>query len=428
MLQPSNKRSDLETLVRLARDEDLGVRAAVNDVLDDTPFIYASIEELIDHPENLGENELRGAALLLATQAPSPIEFLSHLAQHTTERAQQVVSDLVRDLTTPAVAAPKDRGRFQQAETTRRLLGSTGISVSSLGVSGAYNPSPRALRRAEEAGVNLFFWEPSYTNLTRYLRRGERRTERVIVAGTYHADAASIEVDVNRALKKLNRDALDVFLLFWVRSPSRIDDEALTVLEKLKTQGKIRAHGISTHHRDLAADYVERHLGDVIMVRHNAAHRGAEEKLFPLALKHNVGVISFSALCYGRMVKRVPGATITTPKASECYRYSNTQPGVTATWSAPRRLREIEENLHALAAVPLTEERVVELRQHGDAVYRGSQQFNAWVRQAPAPTRELVRPMAIDLLDSQPEAPPDTHLAAVSPREMLREISFTKES
>ena len=63
------------------------------------------------------------------------------------------------------------------------------------------------------------------------------------------------------------------------------------------------------------------------------------------AMAAGVGVLSFSALCYGRLLRRPPQApaALATPRAEECYRYSLAQPGVSACLSAPRRPRELRQ-------------------------------------------------------------------------------------
>ena len=135
----------------------------------------------------------------------------------------------------------------------RRPFGRAGFDVAPLAISGAYDLSRRALRAAEAAGVDLYFWEPGYDALGRFLRARERRDRARVITGTYHADARSIRLDVDRALRTLRRDTLDAFLLFWTRSPARVDAAAFAVLDELRRAGKLRAVGFSTHHRDARA-------------------------------------------------------------------------------------------------------------------------------------------------------------------------------
>jgi len=256
----------------------------------------------------------------------------------------------------------------------QRAFGRAGFTVAPLAISGAFELPESALARAEDAGVNLWFWEPAYTHLTRFLR-GSRGH---VIAGSYHADAASIEADVDRALRELKRDSLDALLLFWTRSSARVDAAAYDAVQRLR--GKVRALGFSTHDRTLAASAITASPWDVVMIRHSAAHPGIETELLPVARAHGTAIVTFSALCYGRMLSG-PNA----PTAADCYRYSLAQPGVTACISAPRRGRELVENLDVLQRPTLDAAAIDALRMHGVGVRAENQRFNALMRQ---PTRD----------------------------------------
>jgi hypothetical protein len=181
----------------------------------------------------------------------------------------------------------------------------------------------------------------------------------------------------------------DAFLLFWTRSPARVDAQAFEILDDLRRSGLVRAIGFSTHHRALAQDAIRARPWDVVMIRHSAAHPGIEDALLPAARELGTAMVTFSALTYGRMISG-PGA----PPAADCYRYSLAQPGVTACISAPRNQDELLENLAALARPGLDPEQIAALRAHGARVHAESQRFNALLRQptrdAAAAARELL--------------------------------------
>jgi aryl-alcohol dehydrogenase-like predicted oxidoreductase len=84
---------------------------------------------------------------------------------------------------------------------------------------------------------------------------------------------------LERALKSLGMDYADVLLLgLWNKDVNpAIFDQAL----RLRERGLIRAIAISTHHRPQAAA-IANHNGnvDVLHVRYNAVHPGAERDIF----------------------------------------------------------------------------------------------------------------------------------------------------
>jgi diketogulonate reductase-like aldo/keto reductase len=299
--------------------------------------------------------------------------------------------------------------RPEPAAVPRRPLGATGLEVSALALSGAYQLPVASLREAHAAGVNLFFWEPRYLTLTRFVREQRcRRAELVLAAGSFGGSPAAVEADLDTALRRLRTDHLDLFLIFWVRSAQRLDDELHARLMALKAAGKVRAIGFSTHHRALAAETIARQPWDAIMIRHSAAHPGAEHDLLPIALERHVGVLTFSALCYGQLLRRMQ-PDLEPPSAADCYRYTLSQPGVAACLSAPRRRRELEENLAVLASPLLSAARLDELRAHGALVHAESSRFNTLVRQAgrrlaPEDVADAPEPEQIDAHEPPPAA------------------------
>jgi aryl-alcohol dehydrogenase-like predicted oxidoreductase len=245
-------------------------------------------------------------------------------------------------------------------------------------VSGHYGLPVEGFVRAVEAGVNLLFWEPNYQTLTEFAGRLSAADRRALhfLTGTFEADRAKVRRDAERALRALKIDRLSIFLLFWVQSWPRITPDVRETLERLRAEGKVATFGLSTHSRPLAVEAMTAGW-DPVMVRHSAAHRGAEEHVFPRALELGTSILAFNNTCYGRLLHEYGGWT---PLAADCYRYTLAQPAVTACWSAPATLEQLDENLGALREPELPEDRRQRLRVHGDRVYQEDATFRAFVR------------------------------------------------
>jgi aryl-alcohol dehydrogenase-like predicted oxidoreductase len=250
--------------------------------------------------------------------------------------------------------------------------------VAPLGLSGRYGLPEAGFRLAVEAGVNLYFWEPGYSTQTRFFQglSASAKDRLVVVAGSFAATPAAVRRDLEDAMRQLRVGRLGVFLLFWVRSQARLDEEVLEVLDDCRTAGLVQAVGLSTHLRPLAAGAV-RDGWDVVMVRHSLAHTGIEKEVLPLAARAGTGVITFSNLCYGRLLRDPesgpPPARPPTP--AECYRYSLSQPGVTACLSAPRDLDQLRHNLEVLRCPVLDAQACEEVRPFGAAVHTHQRLF-----------------------------------------------------
>ena len=427
LLRAEGTRHELEALLRLSIDSSPMARAAAAAVLEECETLDTLLSELLQGPARTQDPDLRASAYtwLLRRADTTAFQHLATALRDTSEPERVVAHLEAMTLIFPDVAfssAPdleqrrptrprrdKTPSKRTSPESPSRLslrpLGNTGLRVSPLVLSGANGLSAASLAEAHEAGVNAFFWETEYLQLTRFLRSlRSQREELVLAAGSYHSGPAAIRRDVESALRQLRTSWLDVFLLFWVRSPERLSGEDFETLEKLRAEGKLRAFGFSTHLRDVATEAIRSRPWPVVMTRHSAAYRGAESAFLSEALVRGTGVLTFTATCYGRLLQPAPGmpADAVLPTAVDCYRYSLSQPGVSACLSAPRSHRELVQNLEVLARPTMVPEALEAMRAHGARVRARAQQFNALIRQAPGGTRDTF----LALLEEEGEPPP----------------------
>jgi HEAT repeat protein len=412
LLHAEGSGSELEALLRLSLDASPMVRAAAATGLEECATLDARLTALLARTVDAGVRTSAYTWLLRRADADAfkqlcaalrdssePERVVVHLEALTLVFPDEIVAtapDIERRRPSKPKREKAGSKRAPPEPPTRaswRALGSTGITLSPLVLSGANGLSPSSLSEAHEAGVNAFFWEPDYSHLTRFLRASRsHRPGLVFVAGTYHSGAEAIRRDVESALRQLRTDWLDVFLLYWVRSPERLNPENFKALEQLRAEGKLRAFGFSTHLRDVAVEALRSNPWPVVMTRHSAAHPGAEAALFPEAAARGTGILTFTATCYGRLLRPTqempPDATL--PSAVDCYRYSLSQPGVSACLSAPRSHRELVQNLEVLDRPWIVPEAMEAMRAHGARVRAHNQQFNALIRQAPGGTRDTL--------------------------------------
>ncbi|AKF84829.1 hypothetical protein MFUL124B02_05085 [Myxococcus fulvus 124B02] len=412
-LSPESGDPQLRALLRLSRDTALMVRTAAASPLESCETLDARLDTLLRQPATDDNVDLRIAAwtwrlrradddafarlresLGGTTESPRVVPHLRALALTFPEPLFADEPELARQRPTSS-SRPRERPapRPFQPRASARPLGRTGLSVSPLVLSGAHLTTREPFFEARDAGIDTFFWEPRYAALTQFLRGGRNtREQSVIIAGTYHSGAAAIRRDVESALRRLRTTWLDVFLLFWVRAPERLSDENHAVLEQLRAEGKLRAFGFSTHLRDLAREALDRHDWPVVMTRHSAAHPGAESTFLPEAQRRGTGVLTFTTTCYGRLLKPVPGEPQDTPlpTAVDCYRYSLSQPGVSASLTAPRNRRELLHNLDVLSRPYMEPDTLGAMRAHGERVRAQGRLLDSLVRRAPGGPREAL--------------------------------------
>jgi aryl-alcohol dehydrogenase-like predicted oxidoreductase/HEAT repeat protein len=259
-----------------------------------------------------------------------------------------------------------------------RPLGPRKLLVPPVGISGHYGLPVEGFVKAVESGVNLLFWEPNYQTLTSFAGRlsPAQRGELHFLAGTFEASASRIRKDVQRVLRNLQIERIGLFLVFWTRTWERITDEVRHALEQMQREGLLGMAGLSTHSRALAVEAMAAGWNPV-MVRHSAAHRGAETQVFP-HVPQGTSIITFNNTCYGRLLK--PQGERPVPPAADCYRYTLSFPQVTMCLSAPATLEQLEANLQSLRDPDLPEERRQLLLEQGADVYREETLFRRLVR------------------------------------------------
>ncbi len=261
-----------------------------------------------------------------------------------------------------------------------RRLGPTEFEVGRMGISGHYALPERGFAEAFERGVRLYFWEPIYLTQTRFFASlsPDKKSCVTMCCGTFEASVRGLRRDVEKALKVMGLERLGVFFVFWVRDRARLSDELLGEMERMRREGLVGEFGVSTHSRELARGFIEE--WPVVMVRHNAAHRGVERDVFPHVDRARTGIITFSNLCYGRMISELPDWGEEPPSARDAYRYTLSHDEVSACWSAPSTVGQLRENLSALDAGPMGQEELARMRAYGRALYRRNTGFSWFVR------------------------------------------------
>ncbi|MBI2060979.1 MAG: aldo/keto reductase [Nitrospirae bacterium] len=263
----------------------------------------------------------------------------------------------------------------------RNELGRTGIKVFPLGLSATYRPGKDTVFKALDEGVNLFFCFGFDSHMIKVLRglSHDHRHDVVIATGAYNLlwGHPNLRRTLEKRLRQLRTDYIDLFLFLGVTKPKHLTDDVREEMARFREEGKVRAIGISTHNRPFAGQLCANGALDVIMMRYNAAHRGAEEDIFPHLGVHDPGVVGYTATRWRYLMRR-PTAWPSEgriPTAGECYRFVLSNPNVDVCLTAPRNRKELGENLAAVRRGPLTDDDLGFMRQFGDAVHHTKKWF-----------------------------------------------------
>ena len=260
-------------------------------------------------------------------------------------------------------------------------LGRTGLAVHRLGLSASYRPGKKTVFKAAEAGVNFFFGFGIDTQMTAAMREVVRkeRSRYVLATGAYNLIVGypNLRRTLEKRLRQFGTEYIDLFLFLGVMKEKELPPRVLDELRRFREEGKVRSIGISTHNRKLAGRLAAEGSLDAMMIRYNAAHRGAEQDIFPFVKAHDTGIVGYTATRWTYLLRR-PGKwpkEAPVPTAGQCYRFVLSNPDVDVCLTAPKNLKEFEDNLKSLQAGPLSGEEREFMTAFGDAVHHTKKWF-----------------------------------------------------
>ena len=221
------------------------------------------------------------------------------------------------DLAPPSIVSPNQldhtADKFPESDLPfYRKLGRTDLTVSCLGLGGGGSISSEDTLYAFDRGINYFFYSSDlhhyiYSPMSGALRqlcgRGSSVREKVVLATVTYIKSPEMAIAaLLDQFVELGIDYIDVLFWGWIGSNDgsalkdclqltpdlrgsnsvyqRTIERMFGTSERLKKMGAVRYIGASFHDINLARQWSHSPLLDVVMVRHNVAHRSAQSQVF----------------------------------------------------------------------------------------------------------------------------------------------------
>ncbi len=260
------------------------------------------------------------------------------------------------------------------------ILGNTGLKVGRLGLAGSYGAPAEAYEKAFENGCNYFYSgsgrkRSQMKQAVKNLAGQGKRDKMVVSIQTYARFGVMTEIWFKQSLGSMGIDHADILMLGWHNNiPSnRLMDFAL----KMKEKGLCRFIGLSGHNRSLFPKLTEEKNFDLFHIRYNPAHRGAKKECFPLFEKDTPpGLVTYTATRWGHLLQPKHMPTGEPPLgASDCYRFSLSDPRVNICLCGPRDMDQMQTALTALDKGVLTQVETERITRIGDHVHQSAKGF-----------------------------------------------------
>jgi hypothetical protein len=282
----------------------------------------------------------------------------------------------------PIVGAGSGMGLFQPAEAPAgkaasgpakldyRVLGRTGLKVTTVGFGCMITSDGSVIERAVDAGITYFDTARSYQsgNNERMVGAalGAKRKQVVLSTKTHAPDGATMLQHIDKSLKELNTDYVDIWYLHGRSKPEEITDEMIEAQLKAKQQGKVRFLGVSTHSRQqqLIPWLIDKKVFDVVLAAYNFSMDATMDEAVAQAAKAGMGVVGMKVMAGGPRRAKADsplGQKLTQPGAMlAALKWVLKNPSVATTIPSITDMDQLDENLSAMAA-PLSksEEKVL---------------------------------------------------------------------
>ena len=282
------------------------------------------------------------------------------------------------------------------ATMPERVLGRTQVKVPIFGLGGAgqtplswegrERDAVAIIEKALQLGIRYFDTASSYGPSEDYLGKvlPPHRPKLFLASKTDKRDRDGAWRELERSLKRLNTDYLNLWQLHHVSFPQELDtifsaSGAIKAVEEAIEQKLVRFTGITGHHdQKIIAEGLRRYPFHTTLIPVNAADKHHPRPFLPVVLpiakQQNVAVIAMKVPAYGRLFK--PGGL---QGMQQALGYSLSQPGVQCCVIAAETTAQLEENVKvARAFQPLQGKELAAIEQLTAKIWEDSTFFRAW--------------------------------------------------
>ena len=169
-----------------------------------------------------------------------------------------------------------------------------------------------ALRAGMDAGIQMIdtaemYGEGRAEELVGEAVKGYKREDLFLVSKVYPHNAGKKKIyqSVERSLKRLGTDYLDLYLLHWRGSVPL--SETVECMEDLVRKGRIRNWGVSNFDTDDMEELIQVDSGEncvINQVLYHLGSRGIEYDLLPWLKEHEIPVMAYCPLAQAGSLRR----------------------------------------------------------------------------------------------------------------------------
>jgi aryl-alcohol dehydrogenase-like predicted oxidoreductase len=247
-----------------------------------------------------------------------------------------------------------------------RTLGKTGLKVTTVSMGVMNCSDPAVLNRAFDLGINFYDTADCYMRGQNEEMVGkvfEGKRQKVFIQTKVHAhDEKKMRASVERSLRRLRTDYIDVLVWHNHSSPEEVSDPKLfEFMSKMKKEGKTRFTGFSAHSKmaPLLREAAKSSFHDVALVSYNFTHSKDLKEAVALAAKSGIGIVAMKTQAGGYKKEKMGGLS----PHQAALKYVLMDQNVSAAVPGVTTIEQIEECAVAMGA-SFSERNLNELKKY----------------------------------------------------------------
>ena len=186
-----------------------------------------------------------------------------------------------------------------------RILGNTGLKVTSVGFGCMITSDPSVIAKAVDLGLNYFDTARSYQhgNNERMVGAalGDKRKSVFVSSKSEAEDKKSALAHLETSLQELRTDYLDIWYLHSKDEPESLNAGLLEAVQVAKGQGKARFVGLSTHSAEtMVPAAIKTGILDVVLITYNYTMGSRLDAAISAATQSGLGVVAMKVMAHGK--------------------------------------------------------------------------------------------------------------------------------
>ncbi|MBN1348650.1 aldo/keto reductase [candidate division KSB1 bacterium] len=249
-----------------------------------------------------------------------------------------------------AAGEEQDSGKIQ-VTPEYRVLGKTGMKVTTVSYGAMRTTDPAVLHRALDLGINLIDTAHGYQDGNNEIMVGkvmkERRGEAYVCTKIHPAPIDKMETMFEESLKRLQMNTVDILYYHNIKELDVLHNEdVLKLFNKWKKEGKTRFIGFSTHKNEaeLLEQAAKDKAWDVILVAYNFKKTPQLTKAINAVAKAGIGVVGMKTQAGGYKDSKM--GSLTPHQASLKWVLQN--PNVHTTIPSMTTFEELNEDIQVM--------------------------------------------------------------------------------